>query len=191
MKDATRFRIARPEDGADIAAIYAPIVEHTFISFEEIPPTADEMSERIATTLQTHPWLVAEDSVGVAAYAYATAHRQRGAYKWSCDASVYVAERARRQGLARLLYAALFETLINQGFASVFAGIALPNPASIALHEEMGFEPIGTYPRVGFKNGSWRDVGWWGRSLQTLDGDPRPPLRFGENLHSFVGAALG
>jgi len=183
-----KVRIAQADDGADIASIYAPIVADTFISFEEVPPSAEEMSARIEATLQTHPWLVVEASGRVVAYAYATAHRTRGAYKWSCDVSVYVAEQARRRGLAYTLYDRLFATLTHQGFGSVFAGIALPNDASVGIHERVGFTPVGVYPKVGFKNGSWRDVGWWSRPLQELGDQPPPPLAFGGNRQCFEGA---
>lgn len=179
------IRIARSTDGDALAKIYAPIVENTFISFEEVPPTAAEMAGRVEATLQTHPWLVFEDAGTAVAFAYATTHRTRAAYKWSCDVSVYVGETARRKGLADRLYRRLFDTLIHQGFGSVFAGIALPNEASVGFHERMGFEPVGVYPRVGFKNGSWRDVGWWSRPLQALDDNPPPPLPFGANRQAF------
>lgn len=185
-----RIRIARAEDGAEIARLYAPIVRDTFISFEETPPGADEMAQRIEATVRTHPWLVAESDAGIRAYAYATTHRTRAAYRWSCDVSVYVAEAARRQGLACVLYGQLFATLTKQGFGSVFAGIALPNAASVALHEQMGFSPVGVYPRVGFKQGAWRDVGWWGRALQALPDQPSPPLAFGQNRACFYDTVL-
>lgn len=179
------IRVANADDGAGVAEIYAPIVSDTFISFEDVPPTADEMSVRIDETLLTHPWLVAEDIGHVVAYAYATPHRSRAAYKWSCDVSVYVGETARRTGIARALYARLFSTLSRQGYANTFAGIALPNDASVAFHQTMGFEPVGVYRRVGFKKGSWRDVGWWHRELQSLGNTPAPPLPFSGNTNLF------
>ncbi len=178
-------RIANADDGADIAEIYAPIVRDTFISFEAAPPSADEMSNRIVATLRMHPWLVIEKDGAVIAYAYATPHRSRAAYRWSCDVSVYVGENARRMGAARTLYQHLFSTLIRQGYASAFSGIALPNEASVGFHERMGFEPVGVYPRVGFKKGSWRDVGWWSHELQALDNNPRHPLPFLGNPETF------
>ncbi len=185
MNDEMKIRVARVEDGADIAGIYAPIVKHTFISFEGIPPTAEDMSQRIKATLRTHPWLVVEDEGSVVAYAYATTHRTRAAYKWSCEVSAYVAEGMRRRSLASQLYTQLFATLIRQGFANAFAGIVLPNTASISMHERLGFIPIGVYPNVGFKKGVWRDVGWWRRPLQDLGHDPKPPLFFGHNPECF------
>lgn len=185
MTGQTRIRVARVDDGPDLAEIYAPIVRDTSISFEEVPPTADEMSRRIESTLRTHPWLVAEDAGTAIAYAYAAAHRVRAAYRWSCDVSVYVAEGSRRAGLAQDLYAQLIRTLINLGFGSAFAGITLPNEASVGFHKRMGFELVGVYRRVGFKNGDWRDVGWWSRPLQTLDDQPTEPLAFAANLRAF------
>jgi len=179
-KQGMRIRIAKISDGQDIADIYGPIVRDTSISFEEAPPSAKEMANRIESTLITHPWLVAEQDGRVVAYAYATQHRTRAAYQWSCDVSVYVGENTRRSGVARALYDCLFAILLTQGFATAFAGIALPNDASVGFHKSMGFEAIGIYRRVGFKNGSWRDVIWWSRTLQNFKGAPPAPLRFSE-----------
>lgn len=180
-----RVRIAEPGDGPDIAAIYAPIVRDTFISFEDIPPSAHEMSTRIESALVTHPWLVVDNDGSVAAYAYATPHRSRSAYQWSCDVSVYVGEPSRRTGAARALYESLFATLVRQGYAAAFAGIALPNDASVGFHQSMGFETVGIYRRVGFKKGSWRDVSWWSRTLQVFDQTPPAPLPFSEHRDTF------
>lgn len=176
------LRCATLEDGAAVARIYAPIVRDTFISFEEEPPLPAEMSARIKATSLTHPWLVAELDGGVVAYAYASPHRSRPAYRWSCDVSVYVDEDARRMGAARGLYDRLFETLKDLGYANAFAGIALPNASSVGFHERMGFEPIGVYPRVGFKRGSWRDVGWWSRPIQDLGERPAAPRPYNAGL---------
>ena len=185
MERDNHIRMARKADAEDVAAIYVPIVRDTTISFEETPPSAEDMARRIERTLLTHPWLVAEQSGRVTGYAYATAHRTRAAYQWSCDVSVYIGATARRSGVARALYGRLFATLAQQGFATAFAGITLPNNASVGFHRAMGFEPVGTYERVGFKKGAWRDVGWWSRPLQHIDGTPTAPLRFGENRHLF------
>jgi phosphinothricin acetyltransferase len=131
------------------------------------------MRRRIETTLARHPWLVADDD-GVLGYAYATQHRSRAAYDWSVDVSVYLAPPARGRGLGRALYTALLDLLAVQGHANAFAGIALPNPASVALHETLGFTPVGVYRAVGWKLGSWHDVGWWQRRLSSSDAPPRP-----------------
>src|SRR5206468_969398 len=143
-------RTASAADSVAIAAIYAPIVRNTAISFETDPPSATEMAGRIAATLASHPWLVAEADGAVAGYAYAAAHQARAAYRWSANVTVYVAEGRRRSGVGQALYAELIDILKRQGLRSAFAGIALPNPASVALHEALGFEPLGVYRDVGF-----------------------------------------
>lgn len=180
------MRIAEPRDGQDIAEIYCPIVRDTTISFEQVPPNADEMSERIETVLRTHPWLVLERDGTVMAYAYGTQHRTRAAYQWSCDVSVYVAEGLRRTGAARALYENLFKTLAGLGFATAFAGITLPNDPSVGFHTFMGFELVGTYPCVGFKHGAWRDVAWWHKPLQTFENDPPSPRLFSQHQYVFA-----
>ncbi len=157
------IRSATPEDAAALLAIYAPLVETTAISFEERPPAPDEMARRIEATLPTHPYLLAEAEGAVLGYAYAGPHRARPAYRWSVDVTVYVAERARGGGVGRALYEALLADLSARRFHAAFAGIALPNPASVALHEALGFRHLGTYREVGFKFGRWHDVGWWQR----------------------------
>jgi len=176
-----KIRTASPDDAAAVAAVYAPIVAHTSISFEVDPPDAQEMRSRIEKTLISLPWLVAEDEAGVVCgYAYASKHRERAAYQWSVDTTVYVREDMRGQGVGRALYERLLPLLAELGYFQAFAGIALPNTGSVGLHEAMEFEPLGVYRNVGFKNGEWRDVGWWQRSLRPL-GVPSAPL-------SFVGA---
>lgn len=172
-----RIRAATAADAAAIAAIYAPIVAHTPISFEEAPPAADEMARRIAETTRTHPWLVAEDDAGVAGYAYAARHRERAAYRWAADVSVYVAERARGLGVGAALYRALIAVLERQGFLRLYAGVVVPNAASEALHRAAGFAEIGTYRAVGYKLGRWHDVRWYGRSLDSV-AVPREPIPF-------------
>jgi len=169
------IRMATPADAEGITAIYAPIVAHTGISFELAPPTVEDMRGRIVKTLQELPWFVSEDAHGlVAGYAYASRHRDRPAYQWSVDVSAYVREDTRGAGVGKGLYAVLLKELVRRGYFQAFAGIALPNAASVALHESVGFEPVGIYRKVGFKLGAWRDVGWWQRPLQELR-DPDPP----------------
>jgi L-amino acid N-acyltransferase YncA len=159
------IRLATWADAEPICAIYRPIVESTTISFETVAPDEAEMRERIVETLRVHPWLVlAEDGI-VRGYAVASAHRARAAYRWSVNTSVYVADGARGRRLGAALYASLFALLEAQGFARAYAGIALPNPASVRLHERVGFIPVGVYHAVGYKHGAWRDVGWWEKSI--------------------------
>ena len=176
------IRIAAVSDAAAMATIYAPIVRDTIISFEIEPPTPEELARRIAATLKTHPWLVAEQEAEherrVIGFAYAGAHRDRAAYRWSVDVSVYVDVRVRRAGIGRALYEKLTRILQRQGFHAAFAGIALPNAASVGLHEAVGFKPVGIYEEVGFKKGQWQDVGWWRLSLSDADGPPEEPVPF-------------
>jgi len=173
------LRLAVPNDAEAILAIYAPIVAETPISFETRAPSPEEMARRIEKTLERYPWLV-WDEAGVLGFAYAGAHRARLAYDWSVDVTVYVAAKARRRGIGQRLYSALLELLGVQGFVSAFAGIALPNPGSVALHEAAGFTPLGIYRNVGYKLGAWRDVGWWQRRLSDPANPPRPPIALPE-----------
>jgi phosphinothricin acetyltransferase len=153
-------------------------VRDTAISFELHPPGAAEMGSRIASTLQALPWLVSLDEHGsVDGYVHASKHRERPAYQWSVDVTAYVREDARGRGVGKRLYGRLFDELVGLGYVQAFAGIALPNPASVALHESLGFEPLGIYRKVGFKNGAWRDVGWWQKELRSPPSEPSPPRR--------------
>lgn len=173
------IREAIADDAGQIQAIYAPIVRETTISFEMEPPAVDEMRRRILNTLPTLPWLVCERG-GILGYAYASQHRSRAAYQWSVDVSVYVHEQARRMHVGRALYTSLFKVLALQGFFNAYAGIALPNPASVGIHESLGFAPVGVYRGVGYKLGAWHDVGWWQLALQPRTGDPTPPRALGD-----------
>ncbi len=174
------LRLAIPADAGAIAAIYAPIVQGTCISFELAPPSEAEVGTRVVKTLRQYPWLVCEGEGEVLGYAYASPHRSRAAYQWSAEVSVYVAAAARRRGVGRALYTALFATLKIQGYVNAYAGIALPNAASVAIHEGFGFTPIGVYRQVGYKQGAWRDVGWWHLPLQSAPANPSSPVPLGE-----------
>ncbi len=147
-------------------AIYAPIVRETTISFELDPPSETEFQHRIGSYQQQMPWLVYEIHGEVVGYAYASAYRTRAAYQWSVESSVYVGVNHRRKGIATALYTSLFKLLQLQGFYNVVAAIALPNQPSVAVHEAVGFAPVGVFQRVGFKFGKWHDVGYWQLSLQ-------------------------
>lgn len=168
------IRNATEPDAAACAAIYAPYVRETVISFEEEPPTPAQFAERIATTTHSHPWLVAQDANDITGFAYATKHRERASYRWGTDVTVYVAQAHHRRGIGRDLYQALFGLLRRQGFRMALAGITLPNDASVGLHETLGFQPVGVYRRIGYKLGAWHDVGWWQLDLGG-DGAPREP----------------
>jgi L-amino acid N-acyltransferase YncA len=170
------LRMATESDGAQVAAIYAPVVRETAISFEIDPPGETEMRQRIASTLKQFPWLVCESAGEVWGYVYASPHRTRAAYQWSVDVTAYVHPAHRRKGVGRALYTALLGVLPLQGYYNAYAGITLPNPSSVGLHEAMGFEPVGVYRKVGYKLGRWHDVGWWSLALCDHDLAPTAPL---------------
>jgi phosphinothricin acetyltransferase len=179
----TAIRLATPDDAEQVQAIYAPYC-HTPISFEMEPPSVEEMQGRLAKVLGQHPWLLCEDGGDVLGYAYATQHRERAAYRWSVDTAVYVRKGRQRRGVGRALYTSLFAVLRLQGYVNAYAGVTLPNPASVGLHEAMGFQPVGVYRQVGFKCGAWHDVAWFQRPLQPQAGEPPPLKRFEEVRHT-------
>jgi phosphinothricin acetyltransferase len=169
IRDAVPLR-----DASACAAIYEPYVRTTAISFEDQAPTAEQLGERIERFQQSHQWLVAEDDGQVVGYAYGCPHRERAAYRWAADVSVYVERQRQRRGYGRALYRELLTLLAGQGFYIACAGITLPNEASVALHEALGFTPVGVYRRIGYKLGSWWDVGWWQLAMREPDDDTRP-----------------
>lgn len=170
------LRLARESDAEAVVSIYRPWVENTAVSFELEPPDPAEMARRIRAASVHAPWLICEGTGGPWGYAYASRHRDRAAYQWSVDVAVYVHERRRRKGVGRALYQSLFALLRLQGFVAAHAGITLPNPPSVGLHESLGFRRIATYPSVGYKLGAWHDVGWWQLRLRETTRDPAPPV---------------
>jgi phosphinothricin acetyltransferase len=173
--DQRLVRDARAQDAVACAEIYAPYVTGTAISFETEPPTAAELAERIADAAGSHAWLVLEESGRVIGYAYGGPFNPRAAYRWSCTVSVYLEHGRRRTGGGRALYEALFERLAERGYRSVLAGMTLPNEASVGLHRALGFEPVGTYRRIGYKHGAWHDVAWAQRSIGNAEDPPTEP----------------
>jgi phosphinothricin acetyltransferase len=174
-----RVRLARAGDGDALAALYAPMVTETAVTFELEPPSGAEMARRVAATLPSHPWLVIDDETGVLGYAYAHRFHERAAYDWSVETSIYIDASQRGRGVGRSLYTALITVLRAQGYRQAVAGIALPNPASVKLHEAVGFEHVGDYHRVGWKHGAWHDVGMWALDLQPDGGSPSPAVPVG------------
>ncbi|MCV2491141.1 GNAT family N-acetyltransferase [Geodermatophilus sp. YIM 151500] len=168
-------RDATEDDAAACAAIYAPYVTGTVITFESVPPTAEEMAGRIARARRTHAWLVLEDDGRVVGYAYGGPYKERAAYRWSCEVSVYLETDRRRGGGGRALYTALLDRLAERGYRTVVAGMALPNEASVGLHRAMGFQPVGTWRRIGWKHGAWHDVTWVQRAIGPDDAPPVGP----------------
>ena len=168
-----RLRDADPErDAAPCAAIYAPSVADGVASLEERAPEAHEMADRIRITTRSYPWLVAEIDGAVVGYAYASRHHERASYRWSANVTVYISPDHHRRGIGRALYEALFDLLDRQGLHELCAGITLPNAASVRLHESLGFRLVGVYEGIGYKLGSWRDVGWWQKPLRERSADP-------------------
>ncbi len=177
------IRAARPEDAAAIAAIYAPHVLTGTVSFETEAPDTRAMRGRMAASDGLYPWIVAtngDEDGGVIAYAYATRFRDRPAYRYVVETSIYVAGTVQRQGAGRLLYEALIDTLRAQGFTQAIGAIALPNEGSISLHEAVGFRRAGVYREVGYKNRQWIDVGFWQCELNDAVVPPIEPKPFSE-----------
>lgn len=169
-------RDAATDDAAACAAIYAPYVTGSAITFEHDPPDAAAMGQRIAAAQREHAWLVAELDGAVVGYAYAGPWKARPAYRWSAEVTVYVAAAAHRAGVGRALYEALFVRLAARGFRTLVGGVTLPNDASVGVHRALGFEPVGTFHRIGWKLGEWRDVHYLVKHLNPGDGEsPEEP----------------
>jgi L-amino acid N-acyltransferase YncA len=179
---APRVRIATPADGQACAAIYAPYVTGSAISFELAPPSADEMAARISRTLERSPWLVVEVEGVVRAYAYGGRHRDRAAYDWTVETTVYVDRDFRRRGLGGIAMRSLIAVLRLQGFHLAVAGVTAPNPGSVALHRALGFERIGEFEAIGWKQHGWHGVEWFARELSPRDPVPDPVTPLAELL---------
>jgi phosphinothricin acetyltransferase len=184
------LRLASLRDDSALAAIYAPVVASTAISFELVAPGAADMRARLAAQPATKPWIVAELDGAVGGYAYASDFRGRPAYRFGVEVTVYVAEAARRRGVGLALYRSLLGLLAAQGYRRAFAGIALPNDASIALHRAVGFTEAGVVHAAGFKFDRWHDVAFFECALGALDVPPRDPRALDELEPGEVRAAL-
>jgi L-amino acid N-acyltransferase YncA len=171
-----RLRPATPADAAAIAEIYAPFVTGSAVSFETEAPDADAMRTRIQAGGGLYPWIAAEAGDGtLLGYAYAARFRERPAYRFTVETSVYLRSGEAGRGLGRQLYSPLLAILEAQGFTQAIAAITLPNPASVALHERLGFASAGSYRGVGWKLGAWHDVGLWQRALAQAAEPPAEP----------------
>jgi len=155
-----KIRQVEASDARAVRDIYAPFVSDTATSFELDVPEPAEIERRIQTQRDRYPWLVFERAGAILGYAYASAHRTRKAYQWCVEVSVYVDPQTHRCGIGRALYSALFELLRRQGYLNAYAGITLPNQASLELHRALGFTHIGVFSRIGFKFDQWHDVAW-------------------------------
>ncbi len=169
------LRLANEDDASAVQAIYAPYVRDTAISFETEPPPVEEMRRRMRNALEQAPWLVCERAGEVIGYAYAGRFHARAAYQWAVEVTVYVHPASHRSGVGRVLYTALLDALRLQGFRAAVGIIALPNPASVGLHERLGFRRVALLPAIGFKHDRWHDVGWWRLELRELANPPEPP----------------
>lgn len=164
---ALHIRSAGPADAAAIADIYNHYVRHTIVTFEEEPVAADEFAARVAEVNAAGlPFLVAETDGRVAGYAYASKWKGRCGYRFSVEVSVYLAPDRGRQGIGTALYGELFPMLQAKRIHAVMGGIALPNEASVALHEKFGMTQVARFTEVGFKFGRWIDVGYWQRLFE-------------------------
>jgi len=182
--------MAMPEDAGAIAEIYLPYARDTAVSVEAVPPSVQEMRSRITSTLATLPWLVVTDGESVKGYAYANPHRARDSYRWCADVSLYLDASIHGRGHGRRIYTALLNLLVARGYVNAYAAITLPNPASIGLHEALGFTPVGAFPGVGSKQERWWDVGWWHRRLADPSGSPPRPKPWAELAGRTVSSAL-
>jgi phosphinothricin acetyltransferase len=169
------LRLATEDDAEAVLEIYGPVVRDTAISFEFEPPSVADMRERIRATLRSTPWLVAERDERLAGYAYAGPFRARPAYQWTTETTVYVAPSAHGRGVGTALYRALLAALHAAGYRSAIGGITLPNAASVALHERLGFRPVGVVKAAGFKFGRWHDIGFWQAELGPDAAPAGPP----------------
>jgi phosphinothricin acetyltransferase len=186
----TVLRLATPAHAKGILNIYAPYIQNTSFTFETEVPSIEQFEERIRTYLLNWPWLVCEIDGVIAGYAYATRHRERTAYQWCVETSVYVHDGYQKKGIAKTLYTSLFEILKKQGFRNVYAVINLPNDKSVGFHESFGFEYFATYEKVGYKLGKWKNVGWWKLSINEYGDEPAAPIKFSELNKDFLPAVF-
>lgn len=173
-------RVATKRDAKEILDIYAPSILNASISFETEVPSIEEMQKRIETILQTYPWIVCVVDGKVAGYVYGSKYRDREAYQWSCECTIYIHEQYKGKGIGKELYQLLFQLLERQGFRTVYAVVTLPNEGSVNLHEKCGFEKFAVFENVGYKFGQWHSVGWWKLRLNDYTPDPPPPLKLSE-----------
>jgi phosphinothricin acetyltransferase len=159
--DGLQIRDATVADAGALLAIYSPFVIETAVSFELEPPSVEEFSQRILSAQSKWAWLVAEQAGRVGGYAYASSFRQRAAYQWSIEVSAYLDPAFRGRGIGRVLYERLLAIMVVKGYCTAYAGITLPNDASVRFHQALGFTEIGSFRRAGWKFGAWHDVSWW------------------------------
>jgi len=186
-----KLRLAAPDDAAPILGIYGPYIESTSLTFETEVPTVEQFSNRIQGYLEEWPWLVCETNEElIAGYAYASRYRERAGYQWCVEVSVYIQEKFHHCGIGSALYNTLFKILKIQGYRNVYAVINLPNETSVKFHERLGFEFFALYKNVGYKLGSWKNVGWWQKIINEYVHEPAPPVKFSALDKSFLNLLL-
>ena len=184
------IRVATKVDAAAMLNIYAPFILNSGITQETEVPSVEEFQKRIVSTLQERPWIVCDIDGDIAGYAYGGKHRDRKGYQWCVESSLYISEKYFGSGVARALYAALFEILKLQGYVNAYAVITLPNERSVAFHEKFGFYYFTTYKKVGYKLGQWHDVGWWQYDVKPHETDPKDPVKFSQLNKSAIDTIL-
>ncbi|HKL80058.1 MAG TPA: GNAT family N-acetyltransferase [Mobilitalea sp.] len=180
MSISKKIRLAEENDSVSLLNIYSEFIRNTAVTFETAVPTVLEFSKRIRDVLESSPWLVCEINGENIGYAYASKHRERSAYQWSVDVTVYINPQYHRRHIATALYIALIELLKIQGYYSAYAGISLPNLNSEGFHESFGFKPVGVFHNVGFKFGEWRDVKWFELTISEYSKNPAKPKTINE-----------
>jgi phosphinothricin acetyltransferase len=184
------IRLAKPADASSILNIYIPFIINSAITFETEVPSTDAFAQRIITYQENWPWLVYETEGVIAGYAYATKHRERAAYQWCVESSVYVNNDYQQRGIAKALYTTLFEILQYQGCRNVYAGITLPNDKSVGFHKGFGFSWLADYTNIGYKLNKWNTVSWWQLQLNDYSDDPVAPVKFPEVDAEFLEMVL-
>jgi L-amino acid N-acyltransferase YncA len=180
------LRLAQPSDAAGILDIYAPYIRNTSFTFETEVPSQEAFAERITTYLHNWPWLVCEIDGRIAGYAYGARYRERTAYQWCVESSIYIHDDFLRANIGKALYGALIDILRRQGFRNVYAVINLPNDRSVRFHESCGFTWFATYEKVGYKLGRWKNVGWWQLIINEYIDEPPAPVKFGDLNKNFL-----
>lgn len=175
MITSSKIRLIKEEDCAAILDIYGPFISNTTITFEYVVPTLHEFTQRIRNISVQYPWLVCEIKDQVVGYAYASRHRERAAYQWSVDVSVYIKADYHRKHIAKALYTALIKILKLQGYINAYAGITVPNEKSKYFHEGFGFKSVGIYHNEGYKHGAWHNVEWLEYAISEHSLEPASP----------------
>lgn len=173
------IRMATLEDAEAILRIYEPYILETAITFEYDPVPVEVFRKRMEGVLSQFPWLVYERDGIILGYAYCARFKERAAFNWDCECSVYIDPKAHRQGVATALYNKLFELVKQQGYYTIYALITYHHESSMELHKKFGFTEVGVYEKTGYKFGQWWDLLVMERRLREPDPSPVPP----KNIH--------